>query len=176
MIFHSHPYKTRFHKKGCALGLILKLRVFGTRNWPIRTIMNQNVSNDVMVNLSRFQGRVYINGVGLGQVQDWYACKIGYVLQLAVPYYEELTVRQNLFFAAHMRLPKGTCISDKYERVEQIIAEVSVFGISLELHRDHTASSLPPTPPPKKKNCITIVLYFSWDDCNNQEKLETMFM
>ena len=90
--------------------------------------MNQNVSNDVMVNLSRFQGRVYINGVGLGQVQDWYACKIGYVLQLAVPYYEELTVRQNLFFAAHMRLPKGTCISDKYERVEQIIAEVSVFS------------------------------------------------
>ena len=176
MIFHSHPYKTRFHKKGCALGLILKLRVFGTRNWRIRTIMNQNVSNDVMVNLSRFQGRVYINGVGLGQVQDWYACKIGYVLQLAVPYYEELTVRQNLFFAAHMRLPKGTCISDKYERVEQIIAEVSVFGIFLDLHRDHTASSLPPTPHPKKKNCITIVLYFSWDDCNNQEKLETMFM
>ena len=80
-----------------------------------------------MVNLSRFQGRVYINGVGLGQVQDWYACKIGYVLQLAVPYYEELSVRQNLFFAAHMRLPKGTCISDKYERVEQIIAEVSNF-------------------------------------------------
>ena len=89
--------------------------------------MNQNVSIDVMVNLSRFQGRVYINGVGLGQVQDWYACKIGYVLQLAVPYYEELSVRQNLFFAAHMRLPKGTCISDKYERVEQIIAEVSNF-------------------------------------------------
>ena len=26
---------THFHKKSCALGLILKLRVFGTRKWPI---------------------------------------------------------------------------------------------------------------------------------------------
>ena len=32
MIFHSHANKTNFHKKGCALGLILKERVFGTRN------------------------------------------------------------------------------------------------------------------------------------------------
>ena len=27
MIFHSHANKTHFHKKGCALGLILKVRV-----------------------------------------------------------------------------------------------------------------------------------------------------
>ena len=27
--FHSHRNKTHFHKKGCALGLILKVRVFG---------------------------------------------------------------------------------------------------------------------------------------------------
>ena len=31
MIFHSHANKTHFHKKDCALGLILKARVFGTR-------------------------------------------------------------------------------------------------------------------------------------------------
>ena len=36
MIFHSHANKTHFHKKGCALGLILKVRVFGTRKWPMR--------------------------------------------------------------------------------------------------------------------------------------------
>ena len=30
MIFHSLANKTHFHKKGCALGLILKVRVFGT--------------------------------------------------------------------------------------------------------------------------------------------------
>jgi len=36
IIFHSHANITHFHKKGCALGLILKVRVFGTRKWPIR--------------------------------------------------------------------------------------------------------------------------------------------
>ena len=35
MIFHSHANETHFHEKGCALGLILKLRTFGTRKWPI---------------------------------------------------------------------------------------------------------------------------------------------
>ena len=35
IIFHSHANKTHFHKKGCAPGLILKVRVFGTRKWPI---------------------------------------------------------------------------------------------------------------------------------------------
>ena len=35
MIFHSHERKTHFHKKGCALGLILKVRVFGTCKWPV---------------------------------------------------------------------------------------------------------------------------------------------
>ena len=34
-IFHSHAKKSHFHKKGCALGLILKVRVFGTRKWSI---------------------------------------------------------------------------------------------------------------------------------------------
>ena len=28
IISHSHANKTHFHKKGCALGLILKVRVF----------------------------------------------------------------------------------------------------------------------------------------------------
>ena len=35
IIFHSHANKTHFHKKGCAPSLILKVRVFGTRNWHI---------------------------------------------------------------------------------------------------------------------------------------------
>ena len=37
IIFHSHANKTHFHKKGCAPSLILKVRVFGTRKWPIVT-------------------------------------------------------------------------------------------------------------------------------------------
>ena len=35
MTFHSHANKTHFHKKGSAVGLILKVRVFGTREWLI---------------------------------------------------------------------------------------------------------------------------------------------
>ena len=35
IIFHTHANKTHFHKKGCAPSLILKVRVFGTRKWPI---------------------------------------------------------------------------------------------------------------------------------------------
>ena len=35
MIFHSHANKTHFHKKCSALGLILKVRVSGTRKWLI---------------------------------------------------------------------------------------------------------------------------------------------
>ena len=34
MIFHSLE-KTHFHKNGCALGLIVKVRGFETRKWPI---------------------------------------------------------------------------------------------------------------------------------------------
>jgi len=36
IIFHSHASKIHFHKKGCALGLILKVRVFGTQKWSIQ--------------------------------------------------------------------------------------------------------------------------------------------
>ena len=35
MIIHAHANKTHFHKKDFALGLILKVRVLGTRKWPI---------------------------------------------------------------------------------------------------------------------------------------------
>ena len=35
MMFHSRANKTHFHKKGCALRLILKVRVFGTQKWPL---------------------------------------------------------------------------------------------------------------------------------------------
>ena len=35
IIFYSHANKTPFHKKGCELGLILKVNVLGTQKWPI---------------------------------------------------------------------------------------------------------------------------------------------
>ena len=43
IIFHSHENKTHFHKKGYASSLILKVRVFGTRKWPIDTIEKINL-------------------------------------------------------------------------------------------------------------------------------------
>ena len=39
IIFHSHANKIHFHKKGWAPNLILKVRVFGTRKWPIFLLM-----------------------------------------------------------------------------------------------------------------------------------------
>ena len=41
-------------------------------------------------------------------------------------------------------------------------------------HLGHNAPCLPSRPHPKC--CITILFDFSWDDCNTQEKLETMVM
>jgi len=35
MIFHSHANKTHFHNKGFVLRLVLKVRIFVTREWPI---------------------------------------------------------------------------------------------------------------------------------------------
>ena len=57
MIFHSHGNKTHFHKKGCALGLILNLRVFGTWKWLIGH-------------------RIDYNGVGALRGQRHYPAKI----------------------------------------------------------------------------------------------------
>ena len=44
MSFHSHANKTHFHKKGCELGLFLKVRVFGTWKWPIEQFYFKIVS------------------------------------------------------------------------------------------------------------------------------------
>ena len=36
MIFNYDANKTNFHNKGFALSLVLKVRFFGTRKWPIQ--------------------------------------------------------------------------------------------------------------------------------------------
>ena len=40
IIFRSHANKTHFHKKGCAPSLILKVKVSGTRKWPILLVFH----------------------------------------------------------------------------------------------------------------------------------------
>ena len=66
------------------------------------------------------------------EVQDWYTSSTGYVLQLATPYYDELTARENLMLAAQLRLPKTLSMDEKCERVEQVICEVSGHQSSVQ--------------------------------------------
>jgi hypothetical protein len=74
--------------------------------------------------LSHAQGEIYINGIPIEEIRDWYVANTGYVLQLAAPYYEELTVRENLTLAAQMKLPKMFTMREKFERVEQVMEVV----------------------------------------------------
>ena len=51
-----------------------------------------------------------------------------------------------------------------------------VFTLVLVLRQSSENRSMAPClpPSPKKHCCITVVFDFSWDDCNTQERLETM--
>ena len=60
-------------------------------------------------------------------IKDWYIANSGYVLQLAMPYYEELTVRENLTLAAQMRL--SFSMREKFERIEQVMNEVTTLHV-----------------------------------------------
>ena len=48
MIFHFHANKTHFRNKDCALGLILKVRVFGTLKWPIEADVGTETSSSTL--------------------------------------------------------------------------------------------------------------------------------
>ena len=67
---------------------------------------------------------MYINGTPIDDIREWYTANTGYVLQLATPYYEELTVRENLTLAAQMKLPSSKTLREKFERVEQVMQVV----------------------------------------------------
>ena len=70
------------------------------------------------------QGEILVNGISVDKVHDWYVANTGYVLQLAAPYCEELTVRENITLAAHMRLPKSLSLNEKLDRIEKVMREV----------------------------------------------------
>ena len=78
-----------------------------------------------MITLS-LQGTVYINGSPIDDIHEWYTANTGYVLQLATPYNEELTVRENLTLAAQMKLPSSMTLREKFERVEQVMQVVCI--------------------------------------------------
>ena len=79
MIFHSHANKTHFHKKGCAPSLILKVRVFGTRKWPIRATPLETAGDWVQVFRATTSGMVWVgkrwqllvNGIQRQQVANY---------------------------------------------------------------------------------------------------------
>ena len=48
LIFHSYANITHLHEKGCALSLILKVRGFGTRKWPISNVPGKSVISKVL--------------------------------------------------------------------------------------------------------------------------------
>ena len=47
MNFHPHANKTLFHKKGCALDLILKVRIWGTQKCPVRVRVRSNIAGKI---------------------------------------------------------------------------------------------------------------------------------
>ena len=63
-----------------------------------------------------------VNGCSLEERREWYISNTGYALQLAAPYYEELTVRENLTLAAWVKLHISS--REKFQRVEQVMEVV----------------------------------------------------
>ena len=63
--FFNYANKTHLHKKGCALHLILKVRVFGTRKWSI-SLLGSLVASQQLYGL-------FIMDLTLRSIQTWSA-------------------------------------------------------------------------------------------------------
>ena len=73
------------------------------------------------------QGEIFVNGIPIDEVRDWYVANTGYVLQLATPYYEELTVRENVTLATMMKMPNSFSLKEKFQRAEQVMEVVRIM-------------------------------------------------
>lgn len=65
-------------------------------------------------------------------VQESFVANTGYVLQLATPYYEELTVRDNITLASELKL-NGLTREEKFERVRDVMEKVRTLSSSLHI-------------------------------------------
>ncbi|XP_065845243.1 uncharacterized protein [Oscarella lobularis] len=99
---------------------------------------------------------IFVNGVSFSMIRNWYIRHTGYVLQLAIPYYEELTVRQNLTLAAFMRLPSTMTAEAKFERVEQVIEETGLASLKNSVVGGLTGPGL--SGGQKRRLCVAIQL------------------
>jgi ABC-type transport system involved in cytochrome bd biosynthesis fused ATPase/permease subunit len=67
-------------------------------------------------------GSMYINGRSLSQSRDYFKDRTGYMLQLAEAYSVCLTVKENLAYAALLRLPARLSFEERMQRVDAVIA------------------------------------------------------
>eukprot|EP00117_Sycon_ciliatum_P004852 scpid3776/ scgid4617/ ABC transporter G family member 22; White-brown complex homolog protein 23 len=102
----------------------------------------------------RIQGDIFINCRPFENVASSYTRNTGYVLQLAVPYFEELTVRQNLTFAAYMRLPTKLSNEERFMRVEQVIAETGMSMVADTVVGGSTGAGL--SGGQKRRLCVAL--------------------
>ena len=57
MSFNYDANKTYFHNKGFALSLVLKVRFFGTRKWPINRKVQVKVKRGLLVQIYVYRKR-----------------------------------------------------------------------------------------------------------------------
>ena len=86
------------------------------------TFVSTEIMHDSCSNNVDMQGNVFVNGCPVEENRNWYISNTGYVLQLAAPYYEELTVRENLTLATWVKLHISS--REKFQRVEQVMEVV----------------------------------------------------
>ena len=72
-----------------------------------------------------------VNGHPLDDVHSWYHRNTGYVRQLATPYYDELTVRENLLYSALLRLPSSHTRAELFEQMKMVINEVNISMVTM---------------------------------------------
>ena len=77
-----------------------------------------------MCSIDVLQGQVLVNGIPRDAAENFVDCT-GYVMQSATAYYEDLTVTENLLYSSILRLPKTMSWLDRFERVNQVMREVS---------------------------------------------------
>ncbi|CAB3991959.1 ABC transporter G family member 2, partial [Paramuricea clavata] len=68
------------------------------------------------------QEHLNVNGTGHDEIHNSYSKKTVFLSQFMLRYDGEVTVRQYLFLAALMKMPRNTKNMAKFERVEQIIS------------------------------------------------------
>jgi len=71
-------------------------------------------------------GKVYVNGIELYRNYDAYRNEIGYVPQQDIVH-TELTVYQALNFAARLRMPGDTSITEREQRIVEVLSELRLL-------------------------------------------------